>query len=100
MEHPFPTPPWARLPRGGVSFAPPPGWLDRSVVAYTSPAESTKPLAPSIVITREPVRPWDTLRLHGNRQLIELEAQLEEFELIESRDTELAGSPALFFRYT
>ncbi len=103
MDHRFPvssTPPWARHPRGGLTFAPPSGWLDRTVVAYTSPAESTKPLAPSIVITREPVRPGDTLRLHGNRQLMELEAQLEHFDLVESREAELGGFPALFYRYT
>jgi len=84
---------------GGISFDPPAGWLDRTVIAFTSPAESTKPLAPSIVITREPVRPGDSLRLHGSRQLMELEAQLTHFHLMESRDATLGGYPALFFRF-
>ena len=85
-----------------VSFDPPSDWTDRTVVAFTAPpAISTKPAAaPNMVMTREDMRAGDTLRTHADRQLIELGKALEDFDLLESRETELGGQPAILLRYT
>src|SRR5262249_51411780 len=85
-----------------ILFEAPKDWTDRTIVAFTAPLDSTKnkETAPNIVMTREPMRDEDTLRTHADRQLLELGRQLKEFDLLESRETELSGLPAIFLRYT
>ena len=84
-----------------VSFEAPADWADRTFVAFTAPPEAAanKDSAPNIVMTREPMRPGDTLRTHADRQLLELGKQLKDFDLLESRETELSGQPAIVLRY-
>jgi hypothetical protein len=84
-----------------VSFEAPAEWADRTFVAFTAPPEAAanKESAPNIVMTREPMRPGDTLRTHADRQLLELGKQLKDFDLLESRETELAGQAAIVLRY-
>ncbi len=85
-----------------VSFDPPPEWVDRTFVAYTVPYDlpKNKESAPNIVMTREPLRATDTLRTHADRQLLELGKQLKDFDLLESRETELGGQQAIYLRYS
>jgi hypothetical protein len=85
-----------------ILFEAPKDWTDRTIVAFSAPLDATKnkETAPNIVMTREPMRDEDTLRTHADRQLLELGRQLKDFDLLESRETELAGLPAIFLRYT
>ena len=82
-------------------FETPPEWVDRTIVAYAAPSDpATKEAAPNFVMTREPIRPSDSLRAHTDRQLLELGRHLKDFDLLESSDTSLGGSPAVLLRYT
>jgi hypothetical protein len=80
-----------------VGFEAPKEWMDRTIVAFTAPAN--KENAPNIVMTREPMRDEDTLRTHADRQLLELGRQLQDFDLLESRETQLGGQPAILLRF-
>src|SRR5262245_41236695 len=82
---------------GGVSFTPPNGWADRTIVAFSGPGPAEN--APSIVMTHEPLREKETLRTHADRQLAELSRQLREFRLLEKTDTALGDLPAIRFRF-
>src|ERR1700733_2915968 len=83
-----------------LSFDTPPEWIDRSIIAHSSPpAADQNESAPNVVVTREEMRESDTLRTHADRQLLELGKQLTDFDLLESRETQLGGLPAILLRY-
>jgi hypothetical protein len=84
-----------------ICFDTPPDWADRTIAAYMAPIDDNARLdhAANMVLTREPMRDGDTLRTHADRQLLELGRQLADFELLESRETQLSGQPAIFIRY-
>ena len=52
-----------------------------------------------MVMTQEKLRDGDTLRVHADRQLMELAKQLHDFDLLESRETTCGGMPAVFMRF-
>jgi hypothetical protein len=84
-----------------LSFETPDGWVDRTIVAYASPTdEQGREAAPNFVMTREQMREGDSLRSHADRQLLELGRHLKDFDLLESKETQLGGQPAIFLRYT
>jgi hypothetical protein len=89
----------------GVALALPPDWRDRTIVAFQAPAgaddggRSQKTAAPNIVITKERIRDGDTLRIHADRQLLDLSKVLSEFDILESREAQLGGRPAIYMRF-
>ena len=88
-----------RYKERGVSFELPPDWSDRTIVAFQAPPSPERSQAPNIVVTKEPMRQGDTLRVHADRQMLELGRVLSEFDLLESRETELGGRPAIYVRF-
>jgi hypothetical protein len=90
----------ARYEQNGISFDPPPDWIDRTIVAYAAPAPPGAKNAPNLVMTEEPLRAKDTLRTHADRQLMEFAQQLEDFRILETRETLLGGVPAIAMRFT
>jgi hypothetical protein len=82
-----------------VTFDTPDDWIDRSVVAHIG-ALDTSGASTNFMVSREPMRDDDTLQSYRDRQMIELAQQLDEFELLESKDTVLGGLPATMIRYT
>ena len=82
----------------GVSFVPHRDWIDRTIVAFTAPPRPGKHAA-NLVVTQEPLRDGDTLRVHADRILMETARQLQHFELLESREATLADLPAVFARF-
>jgi hypothetical protein len=82
------------------SFKAPQGWNDRSVVVFAKPpAEKPGELSPNIVVTREVIKEGESLRVHADKQLLELGRQLENFDILESRSGKCGGLPSIFFRY-
>lgn len=83
-----------------ASFETPQNWVDKTIVAYAAPSEKPRDPAPNFVMTREAIREGDSLRSHADRQLLELGRHLKDFDLLESKETQLGGQPAVFLRYT
>jgi hypothetical protein len=84
-----------------AAFDTPADWVDRTIVAYSAPADDTgREAAPNFVMTREPMRDADSLRGHADRQLLELGRHLKGFDLLESKETTLGGAPAIYMHYT
>ncbi len=81
-------------------FETPANWVDRTIVAYTAPVGPSSDAAPNFVMTREAIREADSLRSHADRQLLQLGRHLKDFDLLESKETQLGGQPAIFLRYT
>jgi hypothetical protein len=52
----------------------------------------------TIVVTQDPMHDVD-LRAHADRQLLQIGKNLREFDLLESRVTELGGQPAIYMRF-
>jgi hypothetical protein len=84
----------------GVSLDPPADWIDRTIVAFSAPAQSDNKSAPNLVITNEPMREGDTLRVCADRQLMEIAKQLQDFDICESTTTTVGGLPAISMRFT
>jgi hypothetical protein len=85
----------------GVFFEPPSEWQDRTIVAFATPtSDPTAKSAPNFVMTQEPMREGDTLRMHADRVLTELARQLQDFEILESEEVTIGGQPANHIRYT
>lgn len=82
------------------SFQSPADWVDRTIIAHAAPTDARNDSAPNFVTTREAIRQGDSLRMHADRQLLELGRHLKDFDLLESRETTCGGSPAVFLRYT
>jgi hypothetical protein len=84
------------------SFEPPEGWNNHSVVVFAHPGATEKPreASPNIVVTREKIKEGESLRVHADKQMLQLGRQLKDFDILESRATECGGLPAIFFRYT
>lgn len=84
-----------------VSFETPASWLDKTVVAHAAPSPADPAAgAPNFVMTREPIADADSLHTHAQRQLLAVAQRMKDFRLLESRDTECGGVPAVFARYT
>jgi hypothetical protein len=75
------------------SFDVPSDWRDGSVVAFHSPAGAT------LVVTRDPIRPGQTLRQYADQELLKLGKNLTDFDLFESGETEVGGRPAIHMRW-
>jgi hypothetical protein len=84
---------------GGISFEPPRGWVDKTMVAFAAPG-SGLPATSNLVLTSEPFREGDSLRTHVGRQILEASRQLKNFELIETNEGMLGGLPAMCLRFT
>src|SRR6516225_9040968 len=85
-----------------VSFETPADWEERTMVAFRAPPGEKRdaaPAGPVIAVTREPMRDTDTLSAHAERRLVALGRELSEFQLLDSRETEVGGRPALQVRY-
>jgi hypothetical protein len=85
--------------QNGVFFIPPRDWVDRTMIAFSAPAPAGTKNAPNVVMTHEWMRDADSLRVHAERQLMELGRQLQGFDILESRETTLGGLEAIRMRF-
>ena len=85
----------------GMTFDLPDRWVDRTVVAFSAPPQADVPKEhlPNVVMTREALAEGDTLRTHADKTLLEMAKQLDGFDILESRETVLAGLRAVHIRF-
>jgi hypothetical protein len=85
----------------GMTFDLPDRWVDRTVVAFSAPPQPDIPKEhlPNVVMTREALAEGDTLRTHADKTLLEMAKQLDGFDILESRETLLAGLRAVHIRF-
>ena len=86
-----------RFSKANVSFVPPAGWTDASLVMFIAPGP---PPVPNITMSRDPMRPGDTLRAHADHKLLRLARTVPGFDILESGAMHVGGRPAIFFRST
>jgi hypothetical protein len=89
-----------RYEKTGVSFDPPPGWTDGTIVTYYAP--SVGPDAgpsPSVTMAREALKPGDTLHMHAHRLLVRAARVLRNFELLRSSSTTVGGRPGALVHF-
>lgn len=86
--------------QGNVSFEVPRHWEDRTIVAFSAPARPGQSTAASFVMTRDALGASDTLASYADRQLAELSKRVDGFELVERRDLQVSGAPAVALRFT
>ncbi len=90
----------ARFQQSNVSFEPPAAWLDTTIASFRAPtAEPDAAAAPTILMAREVLQPADTLRTHADRKLVQLGREAQRFALVESKELQVGGRPALLLRY-
>ena len=84
-----------------MAFDLPDRWVDRTVVAFSAPAQPDIPKEhlPNVVMTREALAEGDTLRTHADKTLLEMAKQLDGFDILESRETVLGGLRAVHIRF-
>lgn len=82
---------------GALSFTPPPGWADATIVAFVAPSSDPRFTA-NVTIAREARRGTETLKTHVHRYLIGLAATLPTFDMREMIDVQVAGRPAVRLR--
>src|SRR5262249_13584715 len=75
-------------------------WEDKTIVAFSAPSRPGQSTAASFVMTRDQLTDSDTLASYADRQLAELSKRVDGFELIEKRDTQVAGARAVALRFT
>ena len=96
----------------GVSFEPPPGWLETTIVTVQKPTKAFAPAAApepggamagpevcSLAMHKELLAEGESVRLHTQRRMIELAEKLEEFEYVATRDWEIDGRPAVVVNF-
>jgi hypothetical protein len=76
-----------------LSFETPSDWREERIVTFYGPDGA------NFVVAREPLRPGQTLRYRADEELVKFGTYLSEFDLLESRTTEIAGRPAIFLRF-
>lgn len=86
-----------RFHKDDFSFDPPAHWDDTTVVSFR--ARSTGH-CPTILIARELAAPNDTLRTHADRTLVKIGRQVENFDVLESRETVVGGRSAILLRFS
>src|SRR5262245_30435489 len=79
----------------GLSFSVPDTWQDRTVVAYAAPSEPGKLSAANMVVTTDVLGAGETLRTYSSRQVMNLAGLLEGLELMEHREVNVGGVPAV-----
>ena len=82
-----------------VVFEAPEGWEDKTIVAFAAPATPGK-FSPNVVMTKDVLKPGETLRSYADRQIMELARRLEGFDLIESGERVVGGVNALEYRFS
>lgn len=75
----------------------PDGWADRTVLTYVGPDRGSG--SPSIVLTRDALDAGVSLGRYAAMQDAAIRAGIEGVELLEERETTLAGKPALRHTY-
>lgn len=81
-----------------VTFEAPSGWEDKTIVAFAAPAQPGK-FSPNVVMTKDAMKPGESLRSYADRQIMELARRLEGFDLLESGEREIGGIHALEYRF-
>ena len=85
----------ARYEQRDFFFEAPDGWHDRTVVAIVAPAKLGKTIPSTFVVTHEVLRQGEQLNTFAMRQLGQLAKTLDDFELMETRDVNVGGVPAV-----
>jgi hypothetical protein len=86
-----------RYANGAVSFLPPAEW--RSVAIFTAPVTAGSAVLPTITMTRERLRPGETLRMHLDRLLSSIGKAVQGLHLLQSGSCTVAGRSALIVRF-
>ncbi|MFO0759147.1 MAG: DcrB-related protein [Byssovorax sp.] len=90
----------ARHEQPDVSFDVPRHWEDKTLVAYAAPPQPEKATTANLVMTRDSLLDREMLADYADRQLTELSARLDDFELDRREQTTLGGQPAIILRFT
>lgn len=88
-----------RVDTRDLSFAPPPGWTDRTVIAFAAPARAGRATTANVVLTRDALPTGRSLRDHTDQQLVELAKRLAHFELRQRRELAVGESAACELRF-
>lgn len=82
-----------------IAFEAPADWEDRTIVAFAAPTVPGK-FSPNVVLTKDTLKPGETLRAYSDKQIMELARRLEGFDLIESGDCTIAGTHGMEYRFS
>jgi hypothetical protein len=75
----------------------PDGWVDRTVLTYVGPDDGEG--SPSLVVTRDELTEGITLGRYATMQDAAVRAGLEGVDLVDERETTVAGRPAVRHTY-
>lgn len=89
----------ARCAYREVTMDVPDDWQDRTVLAFSAPAQSGKVSQPSIVIARESLPEGMTVRTFAAKHLAASARGLPDFELEDSREIAIAGQRGVETRF-
>ncbi len=82
-----------------VTIDVPDDWADRTVLAYSAPAQSGKGSQPSIVMTRDTLPEGMTVRTFAAKHLAASARGLPDFELEDSREMAIGGQRGVETRF-
>lgn len=77
----------ARYQGTDASFDVPNDWEDKTIVAFSAPAKPNT-LVPNVVLTKDKLKPEETIEQYTDRTIVDMARQLAAFKLIgkEARD--------------
>ena len=81
-----------------ASLALPEGWVDRTVLTYVGPDQGAG--SPSLVVTSDRLGPDVALGRYAAMQDAAMRAGMEGIDLVEERETTVAGRPAVRLTYS
>jgi hypothetical protein len=78
-----------------VSFDVPRDWDNRTIIAYAAPASADGTSTANLVMTRDCLRDDEDLVAYAERHLDTLSGRMKGFSLLDSKDEQVGGRPAL-----
>jgi hypothetical protein len=84
----------ARYQGADLSFDVPNDWDDKSIVAFSAPAKPGT-IVPNITLTRDKMKPEETLDAYCDRTIVDMVKNLAAFKLIGKEARKVGESPAV-----
>lgn len=84
----------ARYQGADLSFDVPNDWEDKSIVAFSAPAKPGA-IVPNVTLTRDKMKPEETLDAYCDRTVVDMVKNLGGFQLIAKDARDLSGHKAV-----
>lgn len=89
----------ARYQGADATFDVPNDWEDKSIVAFSAPPKPST-LVPNVVLTKDKLKPNESLEQYVDRTIVEMAKQLAAFKLLSKEERALGPERGLEIQFT